>query len=68
MKFAVFLAVAFVIFVNIVGMIYRRDMPNQVVIKDYDYSNAKEGNTVIRVNDKTVYRKIIDQYFPSSNE
>jgi len=64
MRIAVVLAVAFVILVNIIGIIYRRDMPNQVVIKEFDYSNAKEGNTVIRVNDKTVYRKIINEYFP----
>ncbi|CDW77157.1 UNKNOWN [Stylonychia lemnae] len=67
MKLVIFLSVAFVIFVNIVAMIYRRDMVNQVVIKDFDHSTAKEG-TVIRVNDKAVYRKIISEYFPPSNE
>eukprot|EP00347_Sterkiella_histriomuscorum_P021821 403332649 len=65
LKLTVIFAIAFVLLVNVFAIVYRRDMPSQVTISEFDHLNASPNNDVIRVSDKVVYKKIIDQYFPT---
>lgn len=55
LKIAVIFAVVFILFVNVIAFVYRKDMPQQVTILPYDHSTAPEGSSVIRVNDKNTY-------------
>ena len=64
LKLVVVLALCFILMVNVAAFIYRRDMPQQVVILPYDHAAAPESNTVIRVPDKDTYQKIVNEYFP----
>ena len=63
MRFVVVLSISFVLFVNLLGFVYRRDMPQQVTIRNFDYATASPNNDVIRVSDRATYKKIVDEYF-----
>jgi hypothetical protein len=68
LKVAVVLAIVFIVSVNLVAFVYRRDLPGQVTIAPFDHSTASDSNTVIRVNDRDTYKKIISEYFPNGRE